>query len=130
MKIAYFSVTGQTRRFIKKLDLPVDEVYEIDPTGAFKEFDEPFVLITPTYEDNITEPVRDFLDTGANATYLKGIVGTGNRNFAQLFIFTARDLARDYQVPIIYAFEFNGTPKDVTNFKKAVKKLESQNDWS
>jgi len=128
MKIAYFSVTGQTRRFIKKLAWSADDVYEIDPTSDYPEFDEPFVLITPTYEDNITEPVRDFLDTGHNANYLKGIVGTGNRNFAQLFIFTARDLARDYQVPIIYAFEFNGTPKDVANFKKAVKKLESQDN--
>lgn len=130
MKIAYFSVTGQTRRFIKKLAWSADDVYEIDPTSDYPEFDEPFVLITPTYEDNITEPVRDFLDTGHNANYLKGIVGTGNRNFAQLFIFTARDLARDYQVPIIYAFEFNGTPKDVANFKKAVKKLEFQDNWS
>ena len=128
MKIAYFSVTGQTRRFIKKLAWSADDVYEIDPTSDYPEFDEPFVLITPTYEDNITEPVRDFLDTGHNANYLKGIVGTGNRNFAQLFIFTARDLARDYQVPIIYAFEFNGTPKDVANFKKAVKKLEFQDN--
>ena len=126
MKIVYFSVTGQTRRFIKKL--AIDDTYEIDPTTDFKELNEPFVLITPTYEENITEPVRDFLDYGSNASNLKGIVGTGNRNFAQLFIFTARDLSRDYNVPIIYAFEFNGTPKDVSNFKKAVKKLESQNN--
>lgn len=126
MKIVYFSVTGQTRRFIKKL--AAADTYEIDPTTDFEELNEPFVLITPTYEENITEPIRDFLDYGSNASNLKGIVGTGNRNFAQLFIFTARDLSRDYNVPIIYAFEFNGTPKDVSNFKKAVKKLESQNN--
>ncbi|ETA74701.1 class Ib ribonucleoside-diphosphate reductase assembly flavoprotein NrdI [Ligilactobacillus equi] len=124
MKIVYFTVTGQTRRFIKKLGSEF-ESYEINPASEFPEITEPFVLITPTYEDAITEPVRDFLDYAENANYLKGIVGTGNRNFAQLFIFTAKDLAEEYDTPIIYAFEFNGTSKDVSNFKKAVKKLES-----
>lgn len=124
MKIIFFSVTGQTRRFIKKLGTNVDAI-EIDPVDPFFEANEPFVLIVPTYEDEITYPVTEFLEYGNNAAQLKGIVGTGNRNFAELFIFTAKSLSQKFNVPIIYAFEFNGTPKDVEKFKEAVKRLES-----
>lgn len=124
MKIAFFSVTGQTRRFVKKL-VPDVDAFEITPVDPLIEVTEPFVLIVPTYEDEITYPVTEFLEYNNNAQFLKGIVGTGNRNFAELFIFTAKDLAAKFKAPIIYAFEFNGTPRDVENFKEAVNKLES-----
>lgn len=121
MKIVYFSVTGQTRRFIKKLNL--NDTYEIDPIDPEFEVGEPFVLVVPTYEKEITEPVTDFLCFSTNREMLQGVAGTGNRNFAELFIFTAKDLAAEFNVPLLYAFEFNGTSKDVTNFEKAVKEL-------
>ncbi|GKS80751.1 ribonucleotide reductase assembly protein NrdI [Ligilactobacillus pabuli] len=121
MKIVYFSVTGQTRRFIKKLNL--NDTYEIDPIDPEFEVGEPFVLVVPTYEKEITEPVTDFLYFSTNREMLQGVAGTGNRNFAELFIFTAKDLAAEFNVPLLYAFEFNGTSKDVTNFEKAVKEL-------
>lgn len=124
MKVVYFTVTGQTRRFVKKL--AVSDPYEIDGIDPEHEVNEPFVLIVPSYSDPaITEPVDEFLGYGTNSKNLKGIVGNGNRNFAELFIITAKELAHKYQKPIIYAFEFNGTPRDVENFRKAVKKLES-----
>lgn len=122
MKIVYFSVTGQTRRFIKKLDLPA---YEIEPANPFFQMNEPFVLVVPTYEIEITEAVNDFLDFEDNAQNLRGVAGGGNRNFAELFIFTAKDIARDYHVPLLYAFEFSGTDEDVKNFKKVVNEIES-----
>lgn len=122
MKIVYFSVTGQTRRFIKKLDLPA---YEIEPANPFFKINEPFVLVVPTYEIEITEAVNDFLDFEDNAQNLQGVAGGGNRNFADLFIFTAKDIARDYHVPLLYAFEFSGTDEDVKNFKKVVNEIES-----
>lgn len=124
LKVVYFSVTGQTRRFVKKLES--DNTYEIDGIDPEHEVNEPFVLVVPSYSDDaITEPVDEFLSYGSNAKNLKGIVGNGNRNFAELFIITAKRLAKKYHAPIIYAFEFNGTPRDVSNFKKAVKKIES-----
>lgn len=128
MKIVFFTVTGQTKRFIKKLGSNY-EYFEIDAANPFFEVNDPFVLITPTYDKQITEPINDFLEYQNNSHYLKGIVGTGNRNFAELFIFTAKNLSYEYHVPLIYAFEFNGTPTDVSNFKKAVKELESKGHW-
>ncbi|MBL1228929.1 class Ib ribonucleoside-diphosphate reductase assembly flavoprotein NrdI [Enterococcus sp. BWB1-3] len=123
MKIAYFSVTGQTRRFIKKLDLPA---YEIEPANPFFEINEPFILVVPTYDIEITEVVNDFLDYKTNKNNLQGVAGGGNRNFAELFVYTAKDIARDYDVPLLFSFEFSGTNEDVESFKKVVSEIESK----
>ena len=58
MKLVYFSVTGQTRRFIKNwicllMNLSQRILFEIN---------EPFILVIPTYDAEITEVVNDFLD--------------------------------------------------------------------
>ncbi|MDN2452701.1 class Ib ribonucleoside-diphosphate reductase assembly flavoprotein NrdI [Lactobacillus sp. UCMA15818] len=121
MKIVFFSVTGQTRRFINKLDLPY---VEITPTNPFFAVNEPYILVVPTYEKEITEFIEDFLNYSVNRQNLLGVAGTGNRNFAELFIFTAKDIAREYQVPLVYSFEFSGTPKDIENFKKVVHEID------
>jgi protein involved in ribonucleotide reduction len=55
-----------------------------------------------------------------------GVAGGGNLNFADLFIFTAKDIVRDYNVPLLYSFEFSGTDEDVKNFKKVVSEIESK----
>jgi len=123
MKLVYFSVTGQTRRFIKKLDLPA---YEIEPANPFFEIKEPYVLIVPTYDIEITEVINDFLDYKTNKEYLQGVAGGGNRNFADLFVYTAKDIARDYGVPLLFSFEFSGTNEDVESFKKVVSEIESK----
>lgn len=122
MKIVYFSVTGQTRRFVKKTN--IDSTYEIKPLNPLKEIKEPFLLIVPTYEKEITAPVFQFLECKKNALYCKGVIGTGNRNFAELFIFTAKDIEKKYAIPLLMAFEFAGTTKDVEKFKEVVKKIE------
>ncbi|MBO0473001.1 nrdI protein [Enterococcus sp. DIV0840] len=123
MKIVYFSVTGQTRRFIKKLDLAA---CEIEPADPFFEINEPFVLVVPTYDQEITEVVNDFLDYKSNREYLQGVAGGGNLNFAELYVYTAKDIARYYNVPMLFAFEFSGTNEDVESFKKVVNELESK----
>lgn len=123
MKLVYFSLTGQTRRFVKKLDLPA---YEVEPANPFFEVNEPFVLIVPTYEKEITSVVNEFLDYKKNALFLSGVAGGGNRNFAELFIYTAKDIANKYQVPLLFSFEFSGTNEDVQSFKKVVNEIESK----
>lgn len=123
MKLVYFSVTGQTRRFINKLGLPA---YEIEPANPFFEINEPYILVVPTYDLDITEVVNDFLDYNSNKVNLKAVAGGGNRNFADLFVFTAKDIARDYEVPLVFSFEFSGTNEDVESFKKVVNEFESK----
>ncbi|MDR2832399.1 MAG: class Ib ribonucleoside-diphosphate reductase assembly flavoprotein NrdI [Streptococcaceae bacterium] len=121
MKIVFFSLTGQTRRFIQKTGLPNVEITQANP---FFEILEPFILVVPTYDEEITEPIWDFLTFGNNLSFFKGVVGGGNRNFADLFIFTAKDIAKEFHVPLLYEFEFSGTTMDVENMKKVVREIE------
>lgn len=121
MKIVYFSVTGQTKRFAAKL--ASYETLEIDPTAELV-MKEPYVLVVPTYEAEFIAPVFDFLENGENRKFLVGVSGSGNRNFAELFVFSAKEIAKKYGVPLIYAFEFSGTKEDVDNFEEEVRELE------
>lgn len=120
MKVVYFSMTGQTRKFVEKLDM---DLLELTPTNPYLTIEEPFIVVVPTYEKEATELVNDFIETGDNLNHFKGVAGGGNLNFGNLFVFTAKDLAHDYQVPLLHAFEFQGNDTDVIKLKKAVKEL-------
>ena len=122
MKIVYITLTGQTRKFVNKLDM---ETIELSPIDPFIEINEPFIIVAPTYEKEATEILWEFLDTGENKRYFQGVAGGGNRNFNELFVFTAKDLARDYDVPLLHAFEFQGSPKDVKSLKDKINMIEN-----
>lgn len=120
MLVVYLSITGQTRKFVKKLDWPS---IELTPDAAMIEVDEPYILIAPTYEREVTDLLWEFVETGNNRAYLKGVAGGGNLNFNTLYCFTAKDLSRDFNVPILLMFEFQGRPNDVQKLKEEVEKL-------
>ena len=122
MEIVYITLTGQTRKFVNKLDM---ERIELSPIDPFIEINEPFIIVAPTYEKEATEILWEFLDTGENKRYFQGVAGGGNRNFNELFVFTAKDLARDYDVPLLHAFEFQGSPKDVKALKDKINMIEN-----
>lgn len=123
MKLVFFSLTGQTRRFINKCGF---ESYELDTSNPFYEMNEDYLLIVPTYDAEVTEVVNDFIEYKTNQKHLLGVAGGGNLNFGTLFVFTAKDIARDYDVPLVFSFEFSGTDEDVNNFKKVVNDFESK----
>lgn len=118
--IAYYSLTGQTRRFIKKTGL---DAYEINDADPFYEMGRPFILVVPAYDDDMMDSVIDFLGYKSNRKNLYGVVGSGNRNFNELFCHTGRDIAKGLNVPVLYEYEFNGTSRDVEEFKKVVKNI-------
>lgn len=120
MKVVFFTLTGQTRKFVEKLRM---DVLELNPADPFIKMNEPFVIVTPTYDKEVTEIWDDFLETGENSQWLKGVAGGGNINFGQLYVFTAKDLAHDYKVPLLHRFEFQGNDEDVWKLKKAVNDL-------
>lgn len=120
MKVVYMSLTGQTRKFVQKLNM---DFLEITLDNAFQEIHEPYVVVAPTYEKEATSILNDFIETGNNRAYLKGVAGGGNRNFNTLFCFTAKDLAQDYQVPLLHLFEFQGSEYDIQVFKEKVNNI-------
>lgn len=120
MKIVYMSLTGQTRKFVEKLDM---DLLEITPTNPYLSIREPFIVVVPTYEVEATEIINDFIETDNNRAYFKGVAGGGNLNFGNLFVFTAKNMAQEYEVPLLHTFEFQGNDEDVQLLKKAVKEL-------
>lgn len=123
--IVYFSITGQTRRFIKKLEINQELTYEMNEKRDPIELNTPYILIVPTYDEPMTQVANNFIEFRSNRENLKGVIGSGNRNFGDLFVFTAKDIAKDYNVPLLYSYEFNGTLEDVENVKKVVSSFES-----
>ncbi|PMD73159.1 class Ib ribonucleoside-diphosphate reductase assembly flavoprotein NrdI [Companilactobacillus nuruki] len=119
-EIAYYSITGQTKRFVNKLGI---EGYEITDADPFYQMERPFILIVPAYDDDMMDPVIDFLQYKDNAKNCVGIAGGGNRNFNTLYNHTAKDIAAALNVPVVFQFEFNGTQKDVEKFKKVVNEI-------
>lgn len=110
MRIVYFSLTGNVRRFVQRLDrFPALEITAANP---FIEMEEPFVFIAPAYEKEVTDIAWDFMETGQNAKRCQGVIGSGNLNFDALYIYTAKDLAHDFAVPLLDSFEYFGTTLD------------------
>ncbi|MBS7577555.1 MULTISPECIES: class Ib ribonucleoside-diphosphate reductase assembly flavoprotein NrdI [unclassified Enterococcus] len=122
MEIIFFSLTGQTRRFVNKLGFASSDI----SSNPFLNVNTNYILIVPTYDPDMTEIANQFLEFETNLSYCKGIIGTGNKNFADLFIYTAKDLAAEYNLPVLYGLEFSGTPTDVANVQKIINNMESE----
>lgn len=123
MKVVFFSVTGNVRRFVKNLELPS---LEITQTNPFIEMDEEFVFIAPAYEPEVTDIAWDFMETGKNKEFCRGVIGSGNVNFDSLYLYTAIDLAKDFDVPMLDGFEYFGTKKDIERVKGKINAITSK----
>lgn len=123
MNVIYFSnVTGNTERFIEKLDLDCP-VGRIPIKGEYLgDVDEPYILITPTYnERGVPIQVMKFLNKADNRRNLQGVIASGNRNFGKDFAIAGRAISRKCEVPLLYVFEIMGTPEDVQQVKEGLK---------
>ncbi|MCI7240884.1 class Ib ribonucleoside-diphosphate reductase assembly flavoprotein NrdI [Aerococcus suis] len=121
--LVYMSVVGNTRAFVNKVDHPHFEVTEKNCQEAT--IQEPFIAIIPTYDEGTTEIMWRFMETGDNASYCRGVMGGGNRNFAQLFCYSAKDFAEDFDVPLLHMFEFQGSDYDVKLLEKEIEKIDN-----
>jgi protein involved in ribonucleotide reduction len=113
MLIAYASRTGNVRRFVAKLELPLLQVEE-EATAL-----EPFVLVTYTTGfGEAPEGVLAFLRR--NHRYLRGVAASGNRNWGDNFARSADRIAALYGVPVVGKFELAGTRQDVQHILREV----------
>lgn len=117
MMIVYDSLTGNIKRFVKKLNVDCLQINET------MRLEESFVLLTyTTGRGNVPEKVARFLEI--NHLNLVGVSASGNRNWGDFFGVSADRIAEQYHVPIISKFELSGTKKDVDIFLKGVGELE------
>lgn len=119
MLVVYMSLVGNVRNFVKRLDMDSLELNQMNP---LIEVDKDYVIIVPTYSDMITDIFCDFIDYKDNRKYLKCVVGSGDKNFNNGYIFSARHISKKYKVPLAFDFEKSGTDEDIENFKKEVRK--------
>ncbi|XSD74764.1 class Ib ribonucleoside-diphosphate reductase assembly flavoprotein NrdI [Bacillus subtilis] len=117
MLIAYYSRTGNVRRFVAKTGLRAVELAP-DLTLA-----EPFVCVTGTYGfGQVARPVADFL--AVNSAHLAGVAASGNRNWGGNYAKAADIITAQYSVPVIGRFELAGTDEDVRQFIERVNALD------
>jgi len=120
MILVYLSLTGNVKRFVESTNM--DSV-EINYSNPFIEVDSDYLIVCPTYDDDITDLFSDFIDHKNNLEKLNGFIGSGNLNFDQSFCFNAKDLSKKYNKPLIFTFEFSGTEKDLEEFIEEVHKV-------
>jgi protein involved in ribonucleotide reduction len=121
MLIVYLSLSGNVRNFVKRVEM--DSV-ELEYTNPLTEVNEDYIVIAPSYDDEITDIISEFIDYKNNLDYLVGFVGSGNINYNKSFCFNAVDLSNKYSKPLIFTFELKGTDNDILEFKKEVDRVE------
>lgn len=129
--VVYFSsISGNTARFITACNFPDEgiNVYRI-PLRAKEEplqVREPYVLIVPTYgggnvKKALLPQIRKFLNGRANRSFIRGVISSGNRNFASAFCAAGDIISQKCHVPFMYNFELIGTPDDHRKVREGVR---------
>lgn len=126
--IVYFSsVSGNTQRFVEKLDLPAARIPLRPRVEGMIEISEPAVLILPTYGAGpatkaVPKQVKEFLNIEGNRERITGVIGTGNKNFGSAYGLAADIVAEKLGVPVLYKLEIFGEPHDVVAVKEGVQR--------
>jgi protein involved in ribonucleotide reduction len=130
--IVYFSnYSGNTKRFVEKLNDTSATRIPIDWDRNSITADRPYVLFVPTYGGGegraaIPRQVRSFLNIKENRNFLHGVVGFGNRNFGEHFCRAADLISAKTGVPVIARVEIFGTEDDVNKVKERLTLLYGQ----
>lgn len=121
MNLAYFSsVSENTHRFAQKV---TPDALRLPLTGELPTFTEPYLLIVPTYKTSrrvVPPQVVSFLNNPENRKHLRGVIGTGNRNFGPDYCAAARAVAAKCDVPHLLDVEILGTQEDVEHIREAL----------
>lgn len=120
------SLSGNCRDFVNRLNFPEDSIIELTVNSFVPKLnDEKYILIVPTYDPPLTDVLFDFLDENVSNNCI-GIIGSGNRNFGEVgYIYTAKDLSKKYNIPVIYDFEYAGLESDIQSVTQILKKQEA-----
>lgn len=136
MKIVYFTTkSGNVGRFVDKIaqfetiQIPQSSVEAKNLTVV-----EEFVLIIPTYlagnpntgngkSVKVSPQIVQFLNNEVNRQNLRGVIGSGNKNYGQYYCKSAYIVAQKCNVPVIHTFEITGTNEDVEDVEKKVGQI-------
>jgi protein involved in ribonucleotide reduction len=116
------TITGNVQSFVDRVGM---DSIEISPADPLIEVNEDYIIVIPSYVGELNDDAREFIEYKDNQKHLVGFVGSGNLNFGDdLYCINARELSEIYDKPVIFKFEYEGTEKDIEQFKKEVDKIE------
>ena len=96
-------------------EIPEEDVFHLQDIDYDVDFD--YILITPTFGfGEVPAAVSKFLVE--NYMYLKGVVGSGNKNWGERFANASEIISKEYDVPLLMKIELHGSKKDISEFKK------------
>ncbi|CAI8769835.1 class Ib ribonucleoside-diphosphate reductase assembly flavoprotein NrdI [Bacillus paralicheniformis] len=122
MLVTYESMTGNVRRFVRKLEQKM-QIKTMEITEDLK-VDEPFIHITYTIKlGQIPEKTQKFIHN--NKDFLYGVCSSGNRNWGSYYAAAADKLSQHYQVPVLLKFELSGSDSDLDKLIQEVKFIDS-----
>src|SRR5699024_6263113 len=116
MIIAFYSMTGNVRRFIKNSKAGEHfGTYEIRVANKDEPVDEPFILVTSTYGfGGVPAEVKSFLRV--NHQRMVAVASSGNRNWGVKYA-KAGELIRDeVRVPLLMKFALDRAGGDREEF--------------
>ena len=148
MKVAfvYISLSGNTQSFVKRLSATLQAKYEnldiqavnikdmVKEGVPFFQMDTDFIAFLPTYLEGgngldsgdveiLTNDLGDFIAFENNVQHCLGIVGSGNKNFNNQYILTAKQYARRFGFPVLDDFELRGLQNDIERVARKVEEL-------
>ena len=114
MKVVYASRTGNVESIIDRLG--VDAVRIEDGSESVTE---DYIIFTYTdgYGD-VPGEVADFLEN--NSANVKGVVVSGDTSYGDAYCGAGDVIAEEYNVPVLYKVENEGTDEDIENIKNAI----------
>lgn len=123
IKIAYYSRYYNIQNFVDNY-LPNVDTYKVGNNGdSSLPKGHKCILILPTYEPEYLEPAYMFLES--NKDNVVGIVGSGDRNYGGLYLYSVFEMADEFGIPVLGGFENMGMSNDADSVMSLIDSLQS-----
>lgn len=139
LTLVYISLSGNTQSFVKRLSdylafnqgMTTRQINIKELKHETFEVSEPFVALLPTYLEGgngidhgdveiLTNPLGDFIASHDNYKRCMGIIGSGNKNFNNQYVLTAKQYSQRFGFPLLGDFELRGTQADIERLAKVI----------
>ena len=132
--VFFSSASGNTLRFVTRLEQASAGRFDkairipISPQDPMPDPGGDYVLICPTFADGegrgaVPKQVIRFLNDPDRRALLRGVIGTGNRNFGATFALSGKVISDKCNVPVLYRFELSGTDLDIARVQAGLEKF-------
>lgn len=150
INLLFMSISGNVRSFANRIqqlseskhqenpDFPIIQIKEIHDNSNVEEETLPYVVVVPTYliarqgssqedQEIMTESLREYLEDQDSLTNCLGIIGSGNKNFAQLYCLTAIQYTQQFDLPLLADFEMRGNSKEIETIYQIITQAWQKN---